>query len=65
MGVCQSADEIKTLMEQQTNTVGQSRILIFDNVYEDRGNQIKREIIKIKNNLNVEYMELHKKWNRG
>lgn len=54
-GELYSAQEVETMIEQQTDTVGLSRVLVFDQVYEDRGNQIKKEIIKTKNRLNFEY----------
>lgn len=56
-GELYSAQEVETMIEKQTNTVGENRVLIFDQVYEDRGNQIKREIIKVKNKLDFKYKE--------
>jgi hypothetical protein len=52
-----TSTEVKLLIEQQTGIVVQHKVLIFDTVLEDRGNLIKREIIKTKNKYDIKYLD--------
>lgn len=48
--------EVRVLIEQQTGLVDQYKVLVFDALFEDRGNLVKREIIKTKNLYNIDYL---------
>lgn len=48
--------EVRSLIEQRTGLVGQYKVFVFDTLFEDRGNLVKREIIKTKNLYNIDYL---------
>lgn len=52
-----TAKEVKMLIEQQLGIVGEQRVFVFDKVFEDRGNLVKREIIKTKNRYDIKYKD--------
>lgn len=52
-----SAEKVRLLIEQQLGIVGEHRVFIFDRVFEDRENLVKREIIKTKNRYNISYKD--------
>lgn len=49
--------EVRLLIEKQTGIIGQHRVLVFDTVFEDRGNLVKREIIKTRNQYDIKYLD--------